>query len=143
MSMKKELHQINRLSAQMNLLYHQAALKLGITDSGMQVLYTIFFMGDSCPLRELYAQSPTSKQTINSALNKLEYQGILYYENQEGRNKTVCLTQAGKELMEQTAAKVYQIEEEIFSQWPREELDLHIALMERYNLAFAQALQTL
>ena len=36
-----EIHRINYLTSEMEALYHQASLKLGITDSVSIVLYTI------------------------------------------------------------------------------------------------------
>ena len=38
----EKLHRINYLIAETDALYHQASLKLGISDSAMRVLYTVY-----------------------------------------------------------------------------------------------------
>ena len=52
-----KLHKINYLAAELDALYHQAALKLGMPDSVMCVLYAIHDNGEKCLLSEIYKQS--------------------------------------------------------------------------------------
>ena len=66
------LHRINYLTAELDGLYHQAALGVGLADSTMLVLYTIYDNGGSCLLRTIYQQPGISKQTVNSAIRKLK-----------------------------------------------------------------------
>ncbi len=40
------IHRINYLNAELDALYHQASLKLGLTDSASIVLYTIYDNGE-------------------------------------------------------------------------------------------------
>lgn len=54
---RNEIHRINYLTSEMESLYHQASLKLGITDSVSIVLYTIFdevLSGSSWGQRDAY-----------------------------------------------------------------------------------------
>ncbi len=74
----EKLHRINYLIAETDALYHQASLKLGISDSAMRVLYTVHDCGGSCQLSDIYKRSGISKQTVNSALRKLEADGVIY-----------------------------------------------------------------
>ena len=67
-----KIHRINYLNAELNALYHHASLKLGLTDSAAMVLYTIYDNGENCLLSDIYKQSGVSKQTVNSAIRKLE-----------------------------------------------------------------------
>ena len=74
----EKLHRINYLTAEIEWLYHQASLRMGIADSTMRVLYTIYDHGEEdCPLSCVYKESGISKQTVNSALRRLEEQGVL------------------------------------------------------------------
>ena len=54
-----------------------------------------------------------SKQTFNSALRKLENEGIVYLENFSGRKKKVCLTDKGKTLAKDTVLRIIAIENDI------------------------------
>lgn len=88
----KELKRYNYLASEIDAAYHEISSKLGLPDSSMIVLYTICDSGDSCLLRDIVHNSGISKQTVNSALRKLEAEGIIYLEHAGAKNKSVCLT---------------------------------------------------
>ena len=140
----EKLHQINYLTAEIEWLYHQASLRMGIADSTMRVLYTIYDHGEEdCPLSCVYKESGISKQTVNSALRRLEEQGILRVESGSGRGKRVLVTEVGKEYVDRTAGRLYRAECALFASWSDEEIDEHIRLMAKYNEAFRQTLEEL
>lgn len=132
----ENLKRINCLGNEMDRLYHQAALKLGVSDSVLCVLYVIHEKGDSCPLSDICAGSGISKQTINSALRNLEREGILYLEPDKGRSKRVRLTEKGRDFTARTAARLYEAECRAFDQWTEQELAQYLFLMEKYNNSF-------
>lgn len=130
---KKAIHRVNVLSKDLDSLYHQAALKLGISDSVMYILYVIYENGDSCLLHDICNACGISKQTINSALRKLEAEEILYLEPYKGKTKRVCLTEKGKIYVTQTAARLYQAECQAFDSWTQEEIEQYVKLMEKFQ----------
>lgn len=132
----EKLHRINYLGAEMEALYHQVSLKLGISDSAMRSLYTVYDNGGTCLLSDIYKQSGISKQTVNSAIRKLESDEILYLEPESGRGKRVRLTEKGRSYVEGTVARLYAAECEIFASWSEEEIDSYIHFMEKYNELF-------
>lgn len=126
------LKRYNYLLSETNAAYHDAACKLGLSDSSMIVLYTICDMGDPCPLREICRSAGISKQTVNSALRKLEADGMIYLKNTDGKNKNVCLTEEGQKFSEQTVRKIIKMENDIFASWAKEDVEQYLALTERY-----------
>lgn len=130
------LHRINGIFAEMDALYHQAALRLGLSDSALRVLYALYDDGGSCALTAVCRQSGLSKQTVNSALRKLEREGTIYLERAGGREKRACLTAAGEALAQRTVARLYAAESAAFSDWPEEEICAHIRYLESYLDAF-------
>lgn len=129
------MHQVKRLNflhSEINGVFHGAAVKLGLSDSALYILYTICNIGSPCPLASIIQMTGISKQTIHSALQKLEGEGLLYLQTLTGRKKAVCLTEAGKALAEKTAGKLLQIENEIYESWTQEERDLYLELTQRY-----------
>ena len=78
--MTSELKRLNYLTSEIDAAYHEAARKLGLSDSTMMVLYAACNNGGSCLLSDICKISGTSKQTINSALRKLEADGLIYLE---------------------------------------------------------------
>lgn len=139
----KELQRYNYLLSETDAAYHEASARLGLPHSSMIILYTICDSGDSCPLRDICRNAGISKQTVNSALRRLEAAGIIYLENTDGKNKTVCLTAEGRKLTEQTARKIMEMENDIFASWTEEEVDQYLALTERYLQDFRKRLQHL
>lgn len=139
-SVFEQIHQINYFSAELNALYHQAALKLGLSDSAMQILYAICDHGESCMLGDIYRQTGISKQTVNSALRKLEAENIVYLTQQAGKAKMVCLTEAGKAYAGQTVARLFNMEREAFSTWTEAEIETHLSLLAKYVDSFRQTL---
>ncbi|MBD5115789.1 MAG: MarR family transcriptional regulator [Ruminococcaceae bacterium] len=122
----------NYLIAETNAAYHDASVKLGISDSASIILYTICNSGGSCLLSEICLLSGIKKQTLNSAIRKLEENGIVYLEAVDGKKKSVCLTEKGKMFSEKTVRKIIQMENEILEEWTEAERRLYIELTEKF-----------
>lgn len=98
----------------------------------MQILYAVCCHGDNCPIREICRLTDISKQTINSALRKLESEGIVYLKIYKGKNKSVYLTERGKDFAEKTAMKIIEAENQIFDEWSEEKKSAYLALTQEY-----------
>lgn len=142
-NLSDKIHQINYLSAEMDAMYHKASLKIGMADSSLRVLYTIYDHSESCLLSDIYKGVGISKQTVNSAIRKLEREEILYLEHYRGKAKKVVLTDKGKAYTRETVARLYEAEEKAFESWTEEEIDTHIRLMEKYVDSFREQVQKL
>lgn len=139
----KELKRYNFLFGETGAAYHEMYLKLGMSDSAISILYAVLENGESRPLQEICRCTGLSKQTINSAIRKLETDGILYLEISGPRNKTVCLTKKGKNLAEKTAGKVIAAENEIFASWPQEDVEKYLELTENYLISLREKAKNL
>lgn len=139
----KELKRYNYLVNEINAAYHDTSLKLGLPDSSMIVLYSICDKGAPCLLKEIVHNSGISKQTVNSALRKLETEGVIYLESAGAKNKTVCLTEYGRQLADRTAGKMINIENDIFSSWPEDDVEKYLELTERYLRDFRKRIEKL
>ena len=128
----RDMKRFNHLLGEIEAVYHEMALKFGQSDSVMNIIYTICDYGESCPLQEICRRSGISKQTINSALRKLEREGIVYSEQAGVKGKNVCLTEKGKELVGDTAVRVIEAENGILASWPEEDVKRYLELTERF-----------
>lgn len=137
------IHRINCLTEEIDSLYHQAALKLGVSDSALFVLYMIHLNGERCALYDIYKQSGISKQTINSAIRKLESENIVFLEKHGGKAKIVCLTDEGRAYTKQTAGKLFEAECSAFRDWSEEEIRLYLRLIEKHNATLRKQIQNL
>lgn len=138
-----DIRQINYLTSEMEALYHQSSIKLGITDSVSIVLYTIYDAGDGCPLSDVYKKSGISKQTVNSAIRGLEADEILYLVQHTGRSKRIHLTDKGKAFVQKTVARLHEAEVQAFDTWSEEEVSIYIRLMEKYAECFRRQIEKL
>ncbi len=133
-----KVHRVNNLSNELVALYHKVSAKLGVADSVMLVLYTAYNNGGKCLLRDIYYESGTCKQTINSAIRKLERENIIYLERLNGKTKRVCLTEQGIIYAAKTAARMLELESNAFDGWEESEIEQYLSLTGKYVAAFAE-----
>ena len=127
-----EVKRINYLHSEINNVFHEMSQQMGLSDSVSCILYTICNFGDSCMLTDIINMTGIPKQTVNSALRKMEGDGYLQLETTQTRRKKVVLTEAGKLLAQNTAKQMIRMENEIYASWTEEERQLHLALTQRY-----------
>ena len=132
------IEMFNNLISEINEAYHDVALKLELSDSAMQILYVICNGGGECLLSEIVKMSGISKQTINSAMRKLENEGVVITEDATARKKLVRLSEKGKQHVKDTVQKVIDIENEIFASWTQEEWQSYLNLTKRYITHFKE-----
>ena len=139
----EEMRSINYLLSEIDAAYHEASLRLGLADSAMQILYILCSQGGACLLRDICRQSGTSKQTINSALRKLETEGLVCAERCCGEQKMVRLTEQGRQRAECTVARLMAVENSVLSTWSKQELGLYLSLTQRYLTSFKEKIKEL
>lgn len=127
-----EARRYNHILSEIDAVYHEIAVKQGISDSTMTILYTLSEHDGSCLLSEIVRVSGISKQTINSALRKLEAEAIIQLEAAGGKAKRVCLTKKGERFTRETVDKVIDMENRIYASWEAEEWNTYLRLTERY-----------
>ncbi len=130
--MKDILRRISLIYGETDALYHDIAMRLGLSDSAFRILYTLMIYEAPCPLATLRRLCGLSKQTVNSAIRKFEQEGVLYLTASGARGKDVHLTDAGQQLVERTARRVFAMENAMLDSWPKEDLQQYYALSERY-----------
>ena len=128
----EHMRRLNLMLSELDAVYHEATVKLGLTDSAMTVLYTLCMFDGFCPLGQIVSLSGLSKQTINSALRGLEAQGAVYLEPDGGRRKRVCLTEDGRALAGRTALRLIEMENQVLSAWPEEDRQTYLGLLRRF-----------
>ena len=131
------------LSGEINALYHEAAVKTGISDSVQNILYVICGKGTQCLQSEISKLTGISRQTINSAVRKLERDGIVRLEQGKGRNTVVCLTEEGKRFAAEKISPLFEIEEKIWGEWTAEERQQYLRLTKKYRDALERHLKTM
>ena len=108
--------------------YHEAALKMNLSDSELSILYVLNVHHGECNQSILYKEACLKKTTVNSAIRKMEQKELLYLTPGTGRNTQVFLTENGQKLMEKTVYRLVEIENEIYNSWTSQEQELFVKL---------------
>lgn len=128
----KVIKRSNHLNGEIEAVYHEMSLKLGLSDSASLILYTILDNGTSCLLQDICRRSGLSKQTVNSAIRKLEAEGTVYLTAMGAKNKNVCLTEEGVRFARRTAGKILEAENKVFASWSQEDVEKYLQLTEMF-----------
>lgn len=133
--------QYTYLAGEINALYHEAAVKMGVSDSVQNILYVICEKGNKCLQSDISKLTGMSRQTINSAIRKLETDGIIYLEPGKGRNTIVCLTEKGKKFALEKIYPLYEVENKIWNEWTTDEQQQYLMLTQKYRDALKKYLK--
>ena len=107
------------LSGEINALYHEAAVKAGISDSIQNILYVICEKGGSCSQSEISKLTGMSRQTINSAI------------------------ETGKQFAAEKIEPLFAIENKIWGAWTEKERQQYLQLTRKYRDALKAHLKTM
>ena len=129
-----EFRTFNRIYREIDDLYHEIALKLGISDSAFLIFYTIVECGGGCLQIDIANRYSISKQTISSAVRKLEAQGFIVLKKGHGRDRHICLTEDGTRFVNERMIPVMQAENSVFSEMTPEEVKELLDLSRKYEV---------
>lgn len=120
----------DRIYNENTLLYHRLARACGLPDCAFWLLYTL--RAEEAPMTQTQLSELLSlpRQTVNSALKNLVRAGYLRLEATDGnlKNKWVCLTETGDELLRRTVDLVFGVEDAAASHLTAEERATLLAL---------------
>lgn len=105
----KAVFAINTFYEEANVIYHNIAKKRSLSDSAFDILYALY-IEDGQRLSQLCKTSFLSKQTLSSSVKRLEEEGLLRTERQNGRFVQVYLTEAGWECARSFVEPVFEAE---------------------------------
>ena len=125
--------QYTYLAGEINALYHEAAVKMGVSDSVQNILYVLCEKDGRCLQSEVSKLTGISRQTINSAIRNLEKDGIVYLEQGKGRNTILRLTEKGEKFAKEKMYPLYEAENKIWNEWTPEEQQQYLILTQKYR----------
>ena len=132
------LRQYNSLYQSYDELYHEISLAARLSDSAFWILYHLLEHGDGCLQKDICACTCTSKQTIHSAIRKMQEQGLIQLRPGRGRNMHIHLTDAGRELARDRVQPVIRMEREAFGDLAPEESRELLRLTQKHVDNFRQ-----
>ena len=138
---KRMLLEYNRETKRLDDLYRCAAKQCGISECAFWILYTLRAEERQFTQAEICEFLIEPKQTVNSALKKLEAEGYLTLSaGADQRSKRVCLTEKGERFVKAHVDRVPEAEAAALGAMTAAERDALIRLTDRYRALFAQKL---
>lgn len=134
--LSNELKEFNFLYRKWDGLYHDLAIKAGMSDSAFFILYAIVELGDGCLQKDIAEHYSTSRQTINSSIQNLTSKGYVFLTQGNRRDKHIHLTTAGQQLVEDKLLPVMKMEEAVFSEMTSMESQELLRLTRKYIQLF-------
>lgn len=129
---RQQLLAYNRIHDDMEELFHELGQRMGLSDSAFAVLYTVCEADAPVTQKQICDMKFMSKQTVNSAIRKLEKAGILYLETRSGKEKDLCLTELGTRLIKEKIAPVIYAEARVFERLGQDEGETLLRLSRQY-----------
>ena len=126
------LIQYNNIYKSGNDIYHNIAKNAGLSDCVFWILYTIRISKSDITQHDICNELYEPKQTINSALKKMEREEYIFFEEREGKRKIIKLTEKGELIAKQLIDKVIEKEILAFSKISDEEKDIFIDVGKKY-----------
>lgn len=131
---EKILVQYNSIIKECDGLYREIAKIYGLSDSVFWILYALREEKQEMTQSELCNTIYQPKQTVNSALKKMERDGYLELTARgDRRSKQICLTQTGIQLAEATVDYVISAEHRALSGLTEKERNTFITLFQKYT----------
>lgn len=120
------------LYKEMDAAYYNLSYAQKLSPSEMDIYYAICVLGNGRLQRDICNLALTRKQTINSALKKMEKQGLLRLESGRGREKQIYLTEKGQAVSDFCVRPIYLAEQQVFAEMTPQEREQLVQLTNRY-----------
>ena len=118
----------NQLLKECDNIYHDAAARAGLSDCAFWILHALWEADHPLTQSEIGDAASMPRQTVNSALKKLEKDGYLILEKMDVKmGKTIHLTQDGTEFAKRHIAPVAAAEERVCAQFTKAEQEAFLA----------------
>lgn len=133
-----ELKEFNFLYRKWDGLYHDLAIKAGMSDSAFYILYAIVELGDGCLQKDIAEHYSFSRQTINSSIQNLMSKGYISLIQGNRRDKHIHLTTTGQQLVRDKIIPVMKMEDTVFSKMTPVESHELLRLIRKYIQLFQE-----
>ena len=128
------IRQYNSIIKENDEIYRDIAKKFGMSESAFLILYYLRAEYGAPMQSEICSSFYQPKQSINSALKKLEADGYIMLETGSNRrSKRILLSPLGIKLCGETVDRIIEAEREALNSLTAEEQEAFMTLFDRYT----------
>lgn len=145
MSLDMQIANVNRLSNDVDGIYHEIAQHFELTDNIYWVFYILYDSDEAVTQSDLSREWTFSKKTVNSSITAMTKSGWITLEllPNSRKLKAICLTSTGQQLCQRVGNLTRQIEQGAYARLSAKELDQFLQLFKRLNDGFRESTDTL
>ncbi len=123
----------DRLFKEQDYFYYQAAAKANLSEAAFWILFGICDQDKAWTQSDLCREFYYSKQTVNSAVKRLEKMGFIRLEADKGNGnrKILVLTENGEAYCQAEIVPLIEAEQDAFASFTEEEVEVLLSLMQR------------
>lgn len=140
---RKKLYEYNNVLKSVDESYRNVAKRYGLSEASFWTLYTLRMEQGNITQSDVCNVLYQPKQTVNSALKKLESKGYIMLTPAGAHTKNISFTESGIKLCEQTVDKVIEAECEALKEMTDDEAENLIALQRTYSILLKNKLNNL
>ncbi len=130
----RNLVMYNQLWMELDDLYSDYAKSSGLPECAFWIFYTLYESKDIYTQKDLSEKWSFSRQTVNSALKKLESEGLVRLVPLPGqkKNKQLVLTEEGDVFAQKVIIPIIEAEKNAFGGLGNEEQKMLLCLTQKY-----------
>lgn len=133
-STDKRMMAFNALWKEQDDIYRGIAKTLGLNESVFWILYCLRGSGENVTQSFMCSMMLEPKQTINTALKKMESDGLIFFSDSgDKRSKYIYLTEKGAALAKNTVDRVIVAERTAMEMMTEDEQRQFLELFRKYN----------
>lgn len=127
------INMMNQRDKEVNGLYHDHAVKYGLTDVTMWIYYTLYVTAEPQTQSDICTYWYYSRQTINTALKAMEAAGDVRLEPVPGnrKSKRVVLTDSGMVKAQQMVTPLIKAESRVLDTFSDQEKEVYAEVLHR------------
>ncbi|MBD5156617.1 MAG: winged helix DNA-binding protein [Butyrivibrio sp.] len=134
-NVSRSLFEFNNIFKKGDNIYREFARFFGLSECTLWILYCLRAEYSEMTQSGLCGSLCLPKQTINSALKKLETEGYIELSRSDGnrRSKEITLTAEGERLCEDTVDRLIEVENITLKSLPEAELEIFLKLFRKHT----------
>lgn len=123
----------NHVNKEIIDIYHDVSTCFQMSHSMFEIFYSIFELGEGCRQKDICNVCFLSKQTVHSAIRKMEEEGYLTLVSGKGHEKQIYLTEKGQHFTEKNLMPIIQSENDTFYHMEEEKRQVLLKYLEEYT----------
>lgn len=127
----EESKRYNIIYKKFDKLYHDIAVKLGISDTVFWIFHNICEYGDTFTQKLLVNYLGAPKQTINSAITNLIKDDLLMIKTIDDKaSKELTLTDKGNKFLNEKILPIVKAENDAYAKFSKEQLEIFFNVLD-------------